>query len=99
MDESDLLVKDPEKLEEIYFVAYNIIARTILVVGILGNVLSIVVLTRPNMKASFVFLSDLYEMILESDVHLLVVAVRVELGHLDYCRPRTLEHLPGSWRE
>ena len=59
MDESDLLVKDLEKLEEIYFVAYTIIARTILVIGILGNVLSIIVLTRPNMKASFVFLSDL----------------------------------------
>ena len=59
MDESDLLVKDPEKLEEIYFVAYTIIARTILVIGILGNVLSIVVLTRPNMKVGFVFLSDL----------------------------------------
>ena len=59
MDESDLLVKDPEKLEKIYFVAYTIIARTILVVGILGNVLSIVVLTRPNMKVIFVFLSDL----------------------------------------
>ena len=59
MDESDLLVKDPEKFEEIYFIAYNIIARTILVIGILGNVLSIVVLTRPNMKVIFVFLSDL----------------------------------------
>ena len=56
MDESDLLVKDPEKLEEIYFVAYTIIARTILVVGILGNVLSIVVLTRPNRKVSFIIL-------------------------------------------
>ena len=35
---------------------------------------------------------------LESDVHLPVVAVRVELGHLDHGHPRTLEHLPGSWR-
>ena len=57
MDESDLLVKDLEKLEEIYFVAYEIVARTILVVGILGNVLSIIVLTRPNMKVSFIIFS------------------------------------------
>ena len=57
MDGSDLLVKDPEKLEEIYFVAYTIIARTILVIGILGNVLSIIVLTRPNMKVSFIIFS------------------------------------------
>ena len=59
MEENDLLVEDPVKLDEIHFVAYTIVARTILVIGILGNVLSIVVLTRPNMKASFVFLSDL----------------------------------------
>ena len=52
MDESDLLVKDPERMEEIYSIAYNIVARTILVIGIFGNVLSIVVLTRPNMKVS-----------------------------------------------
>ena len=61
MEENDLLVEDPVELEKIHFVAYTIVARTILVIGILGNVLSIVVLTRPNMKASFVFLSDLMQ--------------------------------------
>ena len=35
---------------------------------------------------------------LESDVHLPVVAVRVELGHLDHGHPRPLEHLPRGWR-
>ena len=56
LEENDLLVEDPVKLGEIHFVAYDIVARTILVVGILGNVLSIVVLTRPNMKVGFTIL-------------------------------------------
>ena len=34
---------------------------------------------------------------LESDVHLPVVVVRIELGHLDHGHSRTLEYLPGSW--
>ena len=54
MEENDLLVEDPVELEKIHFVAYTIVARTILVVGILGNVLSIVVLTSPNMKVIFI---------------------------------------------
>ena len=54
MEENDLLVEDPVELEKIHFVAYAIVARTILVVGILGNVLSIVVLTSPNMKVIFI---------------------------------------------
>ena len=43
---------DLEKVEQIQFVAYNVVAPIIVAIGILGNLLSLVVLTRPNMKVS-----------------------------------------------
>ena len=43
-----------EAVEQIEFVAYNV-AFIIIAIGILGNVLSLVVLTRPNMKVRIIF--------------------------------------------
>ena len=41
---------DHELVEQIKFVAYSVVAYVIVAVGMLGNVLSLVVLTRPNLK-------------------------------------------------
>ena len=41
---------DNETLDQIHFIAYNVVAFIIIAIGILGNVLSLIVLTRPNMK-------------------------------------------------
>ena len=43
-----------EAVEQIQFVAYNV-AFIIIAIGILGNILSLVVLTRPNMKVRIIF--------------------------------------------
>ena len=47
-----ILSPDPtaETVVQIKFVAYGVIAYIIVGVGIVGNVLSLVVLTRPNLK-------------------------------------------------
>ena len=47
-----ILSPDPtaETVVQIKFVAYGVIAYIIVGVGIIGNVLSLVVLTRPNLK-------------------------------------------------
>ena len=47
-----VLSPDPtaETVVQIKFVAYGVIAYIIVGVGIVGNVLSLVVLTRPNLK-------------------------------------------------
>ena len=41
---------DHETVEQIKFVAYSVVAYVIVAIGMLGNVLSLVVLTRPNLK-------------------------------------------------
>jgi hypothetical protein len=48
----DLPGVDPtaEAVEQIKFVAYSVIAYLIVGIGMLGNLLSLVVLTRPNLK-------------------------------------------------
>ena len=43
---------DHELVEQIKFVAYSVVAYVIVAVGMLGNVLSLVVLTRPNLKVT-----------------------------------------------
>ena len=47
-----LISTDPtaETVVQIRFVAYGVIAYIIVGVGIVGNVLSLVILTRPNLK-------------------------------------------------
>ena len=42
--------EDETPVAQIYFVAYNVVASIIITIGILGNVVGLVVLTRPNMK-------------------------------------------------
>ena len=39
-----------ETVENIKFVAYSVIAYLIVAIGMFGNLLSLVVLTRPNLK-------------------------------------------------
>ena len=52
-----ILSPDPtaETVVQIKFVAYGVIAYIIVGVGIVGNVLSLVVLTRPNLKVRCCF--------------------------------------------
>ena len=52
MGEESSSVVDNETMEEIKFVHHNfsVLAHIIVTVGILGNVLSLIVLTRPKMK-------------------------------------------------
>ena len=47
-------VVDNETLDQIHFIAYNVVAFIIIAIGILGNVLSLIVLTRPNMKVRII---------------------------------------------
>ena len=49
-----MTVPDHGMVEQIKFVGYNVVAHIIVVVGILGNLLSLVVLTRPKMKARII---------------------------------------------
>ena len=41
---------DHDAVEQMKFVAYSVVAYIIVAIGMLGNVLSLVVLTRPNLK-------------------------------------------------
>ena len=51
----DEAVADQEvALDQIHFVAYNVVALLICAIGIVGNVISLVVLTRPNMKVRII---------------------------------------------
>ena len=45
---------DHETVEQIKFVAYSVVAYVIVAIGMLGNVLSLVVLTRPNLKVRII---------------------------------------------
>ena len=46
---------DHDTVEQIKFVAYSVVAYVIVAIGMLGNVLSLVVLTRPNLKVRIRF--------------------------------------------
>ena len=50
--EQEQELEGPNELavQYIKFVAYSVVAYLIVAVGMLGNVLSLVVLTRPNLK-------------------------------------------------
>ena len=50
---------DHETVEQIKFVAYSVVAYVIVAIGMLGNVLSLVVLTRPNLKVKIKLLGML----------------------------------------
>ena len=49
-----------ELVETIKWVAYSIVAYVIVGVGILGNLASLVVLTRPNLKVGIIITSYLF---------------------------------------
>ena len=51
---------DHELVEQIKFVAYSVVAYVIVAVGMLGNVLSLVVLTRPNLKVTWSWIVELF---------------------------------------
>lgn len=49
-EETGASLEHTEAVENIKWVAYSVIAYVIVGVGILGNLASLVVLTRPNLK-------------------------------------------------
>ena len=51
---------DHELVEQIKFVAYSVVAYVIVAVGMLGNVLSLVVLTRPNLKVTWSWIVETF---------------------------------------
>ena len=48
--EASLEVEHTETVDNIKWIAYSVVAYVIVGVGILGNLASLVVLTRPNLK-------------------------------------------------
>ena len=52
MDNASRIADHKAALDQINFIAYNWLALVICAIGILGNIVSLVVLTRPNMKVS-----------------------------------------------
>ena len=54
---------DHELVEQIKFVAYSVVAYVIVAIGMLGNVLSLVVLTRPNLKVKVGLLTFLTRLV------------------------------------
>ena len=50
MDNASRIADHKAALDQINFIAYNWLALVICAIGILGNIVSLVVLTRPNMK-------------------------------------------------
>ena len=74
---------DHETVEQIKFVAYSVVAYVIVAIGMLGNVLSLVVLTRPNLKVRMRLtivgeVGDLVHLVAGGDVRLPVGAGSVQ---------------------
>ena len=85
---------DHELVEQIKFVAYSVVAYVIVAVGMLGNVLSLVVLTRPNLKVTQVELLTFFQQTCPGgDVRLPAGSGRVQLVRLDHCSSRPFRHL------
>ena len=53
--------EDETPVAQISYVAYNVVASIIITIGILGNVVGLGVLTRPNMKVRIIHTIELSE--------------------------------------
>ena len=78
---------DHETVEQIKFVAYSVVAYVIVAIGMLGNVLSLVVLTRPNLKVGIRLLSKETDLCPGCDVCVPVGLGRVQPVRSDHCSP------------
>ena len=81
---------DHETVEQIKFVAYSVVAYVIVAIGMLGNVLSLVVLTRPNLKVRIICFGSVADHVAGSDVRLPVGAGSVQPVRPHHGRPRPL---------
>lgn len=77
--------RSTETVERLKFIAYGVVSSVIIALGILGNVINLVVLTRPNLKGvTFVYLSWLAI----SDLMSLVISL-TSMFRLHGMQPRT----------
>ncbi|CAN7939081.1 unnamed protein product [Ixodes hexagonus] len=82
-DQDALLLK--QQIDTLKFIAYGVVSFVIIALGIVGNLINLVVLTRPNLKGvTFVYLTWLAT----SDLLTLVVAV-FSMLRLHGIQPRT----------
>ncbi|CAN7937395.1 unnamed protein product [Ixodes hexagonus] len=82
-DQDTLLLK--QQIDTVKFIAYGVVSFVIIALGIVGNLINLVVLTRPNLKGvTFVYLTWLAT----SDLLTLVVAV-FSMLRLHGIQPRT----------
>ena len=87
MDDPLVSAVDHETVEQIKFVAYSVVAYVIVAIGMLGNVLSLVVLTRPNLKVGIRLLSKETDLCPGCDVRVPVGLGRVQPVRSDHCSP------------
>ncbi|EEC02532.1 probable G-protein coupled receptor AH9.1 [Ixodes scapularis] len=82
-DEETLILK--QQIDTLKFIAYGVVSFVIIALGIVGNLINLIVLTRPNLKGvTFVYLTWLAT----SDLLTLVVAV-FSMLRLHGIQPRT----------
>ena len=91
-EEAELSVGDNETIKQIKMVhdTFSLVAYIIITIGILGNVLSLLVLTRPNMKVRIIRCNADLVHLEEGVVRVPALADRVQL-----VRPH--HRLPGSF--
>ena len=87
MDDPLVSAVDHDTVEQIKFVAYSVVAYVIVAIGMLGNVLSLVVLTRPNLKVGIRLLSKETDFCPGCDVCVPVGLGRVQPVRSDHCSP------------
>ena len=68
---------DHELVEQIKFVAYSVVAYVIVAIGMLGNVLSLVVLTRPNLKVTQVGLLTFFTRLVQGVMYVYLLGLAV----------------------
>ena len=85
MDDPLVSTVDHEAVEQIKFVAYSVVAYVIVAIGMLGNVLSLVVLTRPNLKVRIICFGSVADHVAGSDVRLPVGPGSVQPLCPDHC--------------
>ena len=68
---------DHDTVEQIKFVAYSVVAYVIVAIGMLGNVLSLVVLTRPNLKVRIRLLVTLSTFVCQGVMYVYLLGLAV----------------------